>query len=912
MTMPINPSTKAGSPPLPPIFPLSHYSPRGYSIAPAPLKLKPLHRSASQHQPQKGALSDRARQISLEMLHQHDSVSSSNRRSSPLKKAASSSATTTTTSSSTTSRTSSHAPRLLSISTVGLASDRLANRACAARIRSWILAFCVVDFDLDYGPTIATVYPPHPFTEEEAKIIAFSSFPDSAICDLCEIVYTFRVRLRNPKPVGRLQPPTGQPRSASTEQPPFPSLTSVPNLQAHRPRLNSVHHAGPPQSGLREATIVQLMNKLRLEGRSLGSSPPSHSRSADLGPAAADSSFYYAYVFFRQKKDPFLKRGCFQKSLVLISPLPYHGLFTKIVRLLGPPYFELGHSILETAAHSIGTDWPSPYTGEMPAPTLREDVDEVYVSPSTSPLSLAPSSPTSPLTAEARTPTEEMLPFSLSPSPTPTPTPIPLLSPLTSNGSARSTIDPPPQSGAGPLVDLPFLGSTLQVELPPPSGHQLLETCAFDMSRLDPSHQILATVQIDGLFSAFEHSLEDLWKCWELMMVGEPLVVMADSPAECSQAVLALVDLIQPITYCGDVRPYFTIQDAEFKSYVSKTRIPPNVVLGVSNPFFDQALEHWPHIIHLGQSRRRRESRFTSSRLNQRTRQAGGTANSSASKASNVLASLQIQSPQWLSNETHRSGLQTKWKSVVGKDRALLAKITTAAEAGYTSSYILNNILRRHFLDLTEKFLAPLNRYFSTLIPKTNPLLHSNLTNRPYSQQPQPQPQQLRLQLKPFNQEDFLKSLHAHGSQIPLRNSFGSNVDYIVFYRQFLTCGNFATWLHARTEQAQVELLKRYRQSLCTTDLLSWVKNRRDAEVIELLLILRSEINSLSQMNGNESLPSSSQAENGWMGRQPNAHTPSTDPQNRETRVKLIQQAQILLEYLSPELRHSLDPRHFP
>ncbi|RKP34008.1 hypothetical protein BJ085DRAFT_7708, partial [Dimargaris cristalligena] len=419
---------------------------------------------------------------------------------------------------------------------------------------------------------------------EEAKIIAFSSFPDSAICDLCEIVYTFR-------------------------------------------------------------------------GRSLGSSPPSHSRSADLGPAAADSSFYYAYVFFRQKKDPFLKRGCFQKSLVLISPLPYHGLFTKIVRLLGPPYFELGHSILETAAHSIGTDWPSP---------------------------------------------------------------------------ARSTIDPPPQSGAGPLVDLPFLGSTLQVELPPPSGHQLLETCAFDMSRLDPSHQILATVQIDGLFSAFEHSLEDLWKCWELMMVGEPLVVMADSPAECSQAVLALVDLIQPITYCGDVRPYFTIQDAEFKSYVSKTRIPPN--------------------------------------------------------ASNVLASLQIQSPQWLSNETHRSGLQTKWKSVVGKDRALLAKITTAAEAGYTSSYILNNILRRHFLDLTEKFLAPLNRYFSTLIPKTNPLLHNNLTNRPYSQQPQPQPQQLRLQLKPFNQEDFLKSLHAHGSQIPLRNSFGSNVDYIVFYRQFLTC----------------------------------------------------------------------------------------------------------------------------
>jgi hypothetical protein len=31
--------------------------------------------------------------------------------------------------------------------------------------------------------------------------------------------------------------------------------------------------------------------------------------------------------------------------------------------------------------------------------------------------------------------------------------------------------------------------------------------------------------------------------------------------------------------------------------------------------------------------------------------------------------------------------------------------------------WVLNNILRRHFVDLTEKFLVPLNRYFNTLIP---------------------------------------------------------------------------------------------------------------------------------------------------------------------------------------------------
>lgn len=44
----------------------------------------------------------------------------------------------------------------------------------------------------------------------------------------------------------------------------------------------------------------------------------------------------YGYVFFRQEKDSEVRRGFFQKSLVLLSPHPWPGMFLKIVHMMGP------------------------------------------------------------------------------------------------------------------------------------------------------------------------------------------------------------------------------------------------------------------------------------------------------------------------------------------------------------------------------------------------------------------------------------------------------------------------------------------------------------------------------------------------------------------------------------------------
>lgn len=59
-------------------------------------------------------------------------------------------------------------------------------------------------------------------------------------------------------------------------------------------------------------------------------------------------------------------------------------------------------------------------------------------------------------------------------------------------------------------------------------------------------------------------------------------------------------------------------------------------------------------------------------------------------------------------------------------------------------------LLRRHFLELTQTFMIPLERYLASLMP-----LARNIS--PYRAAPK---------VKPFSAEDFLRSLDACGPQV--------------------------------------------------------------------------------------------------------------------------------------------------
>ena len=129
------------------------------------------------------------------------------------------------------------------------------------------------------------------------------------------------------------------------------------------------------------------------------------------------------------------------------------------------------------------------------------------------------------------------------------------------------------------------------------------------------------------VWSTLKEVVERAWVLWELMILAQPLLVLAPSPGGrlvisvycktglifsavfkgraaacrscdkvyccagvCSAAVAALIALITPLPYSADFRPYFTIHDPAFAQLASQ-QLPTNAnslprLLGVTNLFF--------------------------------------------------------------------------------------------------------------------------------------------------------------------------------------------------------------------------------------------------------------------------------------------------------------------------------------
>lgn len=105
--------------------------------------------------------------------------------------------------------------------------------------------------------------------------------------------------------------------------------------------------------------------------------------------------------------------------------------------------------------------------------------------------------------------------------------------------------DPSP----GCTLELGFLGSVIHVEIPHSSdAQQLTETSSFN-ERYDPRSHILATTApfVPLPLYLFEASLSNLWSIWECLVLCEPILVFGASPAQTSQAIWWLRDLLRPV-----------------------------------------------------------------------------------------------------------------------------------------------------------------------------------------------------------------------------------------------------------------------------------------------------------------------------------------------------------------------------
>ena len=244
-----------------------------------------------------------------------------------------------------------------------------------------------------------------------------------------------------------------------------------------------------------------------------------------------DTNFLFGFAYFRQVKDPSIRRGYYQKSVILLSYLPLVDFLTQVTTLVARKFFEAGDLPLEVACHDIQS-WEAPTPGRHLTLPLLGTLVELHV-PSIS---------------------------------------------CRAGEACQETVT---VSSSGPLCPLPSLEAT-------------------------------------SLFSVLLPLLDSVHTLWELALTAEPLVVLAPSPSQCSATVQvgkwtqkrpisfhtqAMTSLIHPLRFMADYRPFYTIHDADFKELTSSNSSAiPAIILGVTNPFFNKALQHWPNLVRLAES----------------------------------------------------------------------------------------------------------------------------------------------------------------------------------------------------------------------------------------------------------------------------------------------------------------------
>merc|ERR1712020_434213 len=96
-----------------------------------------------------------------------------------------------------------------------------------------------------------------------------------------------------------------------------------------------------------------------------------------------------------------------------------------------------------------------------------------------------------------------------------------------------------------------------------------------------------------------------------------------------------------------------------------------------------------------------------------------------------------------------KPGLYSSTKTLLDKDKAMVKRVQKGVQLKRPNA-VQSAPIRRHFLELTQTFMIPLERYLASLMP-----LARNIS--PYRAAPK---------VKPFIIDDFLRSLESGGPQL--------------------------------------------------------------------------------------------------------------------------------------------------
>ncbi|XP_060161651.1 protein DENND6B isoform X2 [Globicephala melas] len=345
-------------------------------------------------------------------------------------------------------------------------------------------------------------------------------------------------------------------------------------------------------------------------------------------------------------------------------------------------------------------------------------------------------------------------------------------------------IDQWPAPVPGQTLNLPVMGVVLQVHIPssadkPESGPP--KQCSH--KNLLPAPVVLTSVHELDLFRCFRPVLAHVQLLWELMLLGEPLLVLAPSPAVSSEMVLALTSCLQPLKFCCDYRPYFTVHDSEFKEFTTRTQAPPSVVLGVTNPFFIKTLQHWPHVLRIGEPK----------------------------MPGDLPKQIKLKKPSRLKTLDTKPGLYTAYTTYLHRDKALLRRLLKGLQRKRPSD-VQTAVLRQHLLELTQSFIIPLEHYMASLMP-------------------------LQKSITPWK-DDFLRSLERSGPQLTCL----LKGDWLGLYRRFFKSPHFDGWYRQRHKEMAQKLEALHLEAICEANLEIWMQDKSEVEVVDLVLKLRERL----------------------------------------------------------------------
>ncbi|PKA64872.1 hypothetical protein AXF42_Ash011474 [Apostasia shenzhenica] len=381
---------------------------------------------------------------------------------------------------------------------------------------------------------------------------------------------------------------------------------------------------------------------------------------------------------------------------------------------------------------------------------------------------------------------------------------------------------PPPVPGRA--MDLPIGGAALRAHLPP----GLDDPASAPFPPPNPSVPLGLFHDAD-LFGSFRGLLLHLWTLWELMILGEPVLVIAPTPAQCSEAVSALVSLVAPLLCSVDFRPYFTIHDPDFSriNSLAEGERFPHMVLGVTNLFFLKALRNIPHVVSVGSpspsSTRVLPGAPRSASTGRNPRQIGklnlerlSLNRFSPSSFLNVMK-MRREGPLGLLTE-HKEAIWSTYSPTTKPDTAVLNRLVdggASSRVEESMSVVNNEILRRHFLELTTNFLAPFGPYARATTPSES--------SSPFGCPPP---------LPPFQADEFLSSLAARGPGKFLAKRTRSN--WLGLYRQFLEGKNFMPWFQKRRAAAEQEQDKLWKQARMSADIQKIISKMSELEIVDL------------------------------------------------------------------------------